>query len=243
MATRPLLGELAFTHEWYKSFLSYLKEKGYSFETFPATPEKGSIFLRHDVDLSTTDALTMAQIESELGIQSTYCILISSPIYNPFDRKPLETIRQIQALGHDIALHFSTHNYWESGKPSKDAVESQVLNEMEALRTIIPDLSEAVSFHRPPVWVLDSDFDGFVNTYSPEYFSDIVYISESTQRWRTEPPEFENLPDRAQILVHPGLWSDRDETFEKRVEHSVVDSCRHINQRAQEEFIEPIQNK
>ncbi len=243
MATRQLLGELTFTHEWYNSFLTHLKEVGYTFETFPATPEEGTLLLRHDVDLSPSDALTMARIEAELNIQSTYCILVSSPLYNPFDRDHLETIHQIQRLGHDIALHFSTHNYWKDEEPSNDAVESRVLNEMDALRTLTPELSEAVSFHRPPEWALDRDFDGFINTYSPQYFSEIEYISESSQRWRTDPPDFENFPNSVQLLIHPGLWSDRDDTFEKCIERSVVNSCRYVNRRAQEEFIEPTRSK
>lgn len=238
MATRQLLGELAFTHEWYKSFLTHLKEEGYSFETFPGTLEQKTILLRHDVDLSLSDALTMAKIEAEVGVESTYCIFIASPLYNPFDGENLQKIHEIQSLGHDIALHFSTHNYWPNEQPSKGAVETQVNNMMDVLRAVTPEISEAVSFHRPPDWALETEFETFINTYSPQYFSDISYISESNQRWRTDQPDFENLPERMQILVHPGLWSHRDNEFEKRLEQGVVNSCRYVNRRAQEEFIE-----
>jgi len=239
MATRQLLGELAFTHEWYKSFLTHLQEQGYSFETFPGPISEGTIFLRHDVDLSLIDALAMAEIEADVGVQSTYCVHLSSPLYNPFDRENTAAIQDIQSLGHDIALHFSSHNYWEGKEPSTAAVEMRVQKEIAALEAVTDDLSEAVSFHRPPEWALDAEFESFINTYSPRYFSEITYISESSQRWRTDPPDFENFPDRAQILVHPGLWSPRDEEFEKRLEQGVVRSCRYVNRRAQEEFIAP----
>jgi len=239
MATRQLLGGVEFTHEWYQSLLGHLLDDGYTFRTFTRQPQEGDLLLRHDVDLSLDDALTMAGIEAELGVKSTYCILLSSPLYNPFDPEQAAKIREIDALGHDIGLHFSTHGRWEDGEPSPTAVEKEVRHGQATLDGIVPDVSSAVSFHRPPSWVLGQRFTGFRNTYSPTYFTDIAYLADSNQRWREEPPELDELPETLQILTHPGLWGERDEQFEDRIQGGVIDSCRFTNRRAREEFIDP----
>ena len=41
------------------------------------------IILRHDVDFSLKDAFRIAKIENELGICSTFFILLHSELYNP----------------------------------------------------------------------------------------------------------------------------------------------------------------
>lgn len=239
MATRQLLGGVEFTHEWYQSLLGHLLDEEYTFRAFTRQPQEGDLFLRHDVDLSLDDALAMAEIESEMGIESTYCILLSSPLYNPFDPEHAAKIREIDALGHHIGLHFSTHGRWDDGEPGDGELEEQIRAEQAVLDGIVPEISPAVSFHRPPSWALGRRFTGFRNTYSPTYFTDIAYLADSNQRWRDEPPELDSLPERLQILTHPGLWGERDEEFDHRIQRGVISSCRYANRRAREEFIDP----
>lgn len=240
MATRQLLGDVKFTYDWYEKFLDHLLSEGCDFRTFRQQPADGSLHLRHDVDLSLTDALQMAKIEAERGVQSTYCILLSSPLYNPLDGKNAVTIREIEALGHEIGLHFNTHNYWRpSESPRRETIETRVRDERRALEIVTADLSPAVSFHRPIPWVLGREFETFQNTYGPAYFTDIEYFADSNQRWRADPPIVSEIPSPVQLLTHPGLWADTDGTFEDRIERSVTSACRTVKRRAHEEFIEP----
>lgn len=239
MATRQLLGDVEFTHEWYQSLLGHLLDDGYSFRTFTRPPREGDLLLRHDIDLSLDDALKMADVEAELGVQSTYCVLLSSPLYNPLDGEHAAKIEEIDSLGHDVGLHFNTHDRWSDGMPSDGEIEEQVRNQQSILDSLVSDISPAVSFHRPPSWVLGKRFTGFQNTYAPPYFTDIAYLADSNQRWRDEPPELDELPETLQILTHPGLWGERDEEFEDRIQRGVVGSCRFANRRAREEFIDP----
>lgn len=240
MATRQWLGDVEFTYDWYREFLDQLRAEGCEFLTFDQEPREDSLHLRHDVDLSLDDALKMARIEAEADVQATYCILLTSPLYNPLDRDNAATIREIDALGHDVGLHFNTHNYWDGEtSPPAEAIERRVRQEQAALEIVTSDISATVSFHRPVPWVLGREFDGFQNTYAPAFFSETAYLADSNQRWRADPPKVPELPSPVQLLTHPGLWSESDANFDQRIEHSVISACRDVNRRAREEFIEP----
>lgn len=239
MGINQLPAEIEFTHDWYRTFLRYLLDEGYSFQRFSGQPEAGDVLLRHDVDLSLEDALTMAQIEAELDVRSTYCVLLTSALYNPLDPATADVLREIESLGHDIGLHFSTHAYWEGPTiPNETALHRRIRQEQATLESLVADSSTTVSFHRPDRWVLNKDFEAFQSTYAPEYFDEIAYVADSNQRWREDPPVLEDLPASMQILTHPGLWGGRDMDFESRVEQAVMGSCRHANRRAREEFLD-----
>lgn len=236
--TEQPLGDVAFTHRWYRLFLERLLEEGYEFRAFTDRLEGGDVVLRHDVDLSVEAAVRMARLEAEMDVRSTYCVLLTSPLYNPFERPHREALREIDALGHDVVLHFSTHTYWSADdSPSNEAIERRVKEERSILEALVPS-SRTVSFHRPPPWVLDREFESFTSTYAPAYFSDIGYLADSSQRWREEPPRIDALPETLQVLAHPGLWDTEDGTFERRIEQRVTEACRHADSAARKEFID-----
>jgi hypothetical protein len=238
MVTKQLHGEVAFTHDWYRSFLELLLDEGYRFRSFGRQPTPGDVFLRHDVDLSLNDASVIARLEADLGIQSTYCIWLASPLYNALEREHRKSIREIRDLGHEIGLQFDTRACVRTAEPTQSEIEEHVTHERLVLEGIVPELSSAVSFHRPPSWVIGKDFDGFQNTFADPYFSETTYISDSNQRWRDKPPELEDRAKPYQILTHPGLWGDQDAAFDRRIERSVLNSCQTVNRRVREEFVD-----
>lgn len=228
-----------FTYDWYRSFLDRVTDAGMGFRTFSEGAGPGEVLLRHDVDLSIEKALTTARIEADRGIEATYCVLVTSALYNPLEGKRREQLRAIQSLGHEVALHFSTHEHWNADTPPDDAtLVSRIDQERDVLEHVLSTRPETVSFHIPPSWVIDRTFEGFTNTYSPALFSDIEYIADSGQRWRTNPPEMPDPSQPAQILTHPGLWGDSDGDFEDRIDQSVSSACRQAGQKAQLEFVE-----
>lgn len=230
------LGDVAFTHDWYRQFLRRLLADGYEFRSFADPPAEGEVVLRHDVDLSVERAVEMARIEADLGVEATYFVLLTSPLYNPLESDCREAIDEIASLGHDVALHFSTHLYWNAqDSPTASAITQHVRQERAVLETIAPT-AEVVSFHRPPSWVLDRTFDEFESAYAPAFFSDVGYVADSTQRWRTDPPRMDDLPATMQLLTHPGLWAEEDAEFDHRVEEAVVSACTHAGRTAREEF-------
>jgi len=237
--TSQSLASIEFTYDRYRSFLERLDDTGFDFRTFAEGAGPGTVLLRHDVDLSIEKALTTARIEAERGIEATYCVLLSSPLYNPLEGKRREQLRAIEALGHEVALHFSTHEYWRADEePETAALESRVGDEREILGTALSGTPGTVSFHIPPSWVLDRSFDTFRNAYAPAYFSEMTYLADSGQRWRTDPPDTPDPPSEVQILTHPGLWGETDADFGERIDQSVSSACGYARRKAQLEFIE-----
>lgn len=232
-------GTVSFTYNWYGEFLERIQDAGYEFSTFADGVESGEVVLRHDVDLSLSDALQMAQLEEDRGVSATYCILLTSSLYNPLDEAQAYRIRAIEELGHEVALHFSTHEYWDSdAEPGEGHLSRRIRAERSVLDTVRSDSSDTISFHVPPDWVLDRPIEAGQNAYAPEFFSEISYHADSGQRWRDSPPAIDSLGDAAQVVTHPGLWAQSDGTFEERIERGVTEACRHSNAKAQREFIQ-----
>lgn len=236
--TDRLLLEVKFTHRWYSDFLQRLRADGYEFRGFADAPEDGEVVLRHDVDLSLEAALEMARLEADHDVQSTYFVLLTSPLYNPMEREARERLRRIESLGHDVALHFSTHAYPElDRRPPAEAVESRVEDELDVLSGLVGRAPRTVSFHIPPEWLLGQSFQGFQSTYAPEYFEDVTYVADSTQRWRGDEPTV-GRGGPMQVLTHPGLWAERDADFEGRIEQAIVETCRRTQRAARAEFLD-----
>jgi len=68
--------------------------------------------LRHDIDFDLTTACCLAKLEHELGLRSTFYVLHTAPYYGQFvngtflrNESMIDVYREIQALGHEIALH------------------------------------------------------------------------------------------------------------------------------------------
>lgn len=229
------LGKMAFTYRWYRRFLQRMRDANYVFRRFDDTPDAGDVLLRHDVDLSPESAVRMARIESEFNVQATYFVRVGSSLYNPFERRQRGRLEEIHALGHDIGLHFSTHEYWDD-EPAEIELETEIQEEQFVLDSVVPELSRTVSFHVPPKWTLHRAFD-MRTTYAPRYFSEIGYVADGGQRWRETPPNPATLPDAVQILVHPGLWGESDAGFEARVERAIARTCRDASRDARQEFL------
>ena len=197
-------GGMPYTFDNYRSFLQSFLDDGYEFRGFEDL-DGPSVVIRHDIDLYPGQALQMARLEADLGVKTTYCFMLTSPAYDVLDH--VDAIETIRSLGHDVALHFDPHFYWEE-RPGTEALQSNVRAEAETLERLIGTPIDTVSFHMPPEWALGAEFDGFENTYQPRFFEDIQYISDSRQKWRTQSPFAGERPEQVQILVHPGLWTE-----------------------------------
>jgi len=204
------MNEVRFTYDWYGEFLEELKEYGYGFHTFDEGAPGGSVVLRHDVDWSPRKAVRIAEIEDEADVSATYFFLVTSPFYNILNDSVRKKISRIQALGHDVGLHFSTHQYWDC-QPDRQALDDRIDRELDVLSKATGNRSSVVSFHNPPEWVINTKFDDFTSTYESRFFEDHEYFADSNQRWRESGPVVEESEKRrVQILTHPVLWGERD---------------------------------
>jgi len=228
-------GDVTFTFDWYGQFLDALVARDRRFRGYDDTLDSGDVLLRHDVDWSPRNALETARIEAQRGVRATYFFLLSSPFYNLFHRRNRRVLAEIHSLGHDVGLHFSTHQYWERRPPAYRLGE-RVTMEREALSAVV-DPIETISFHQPPEWTLARTFDAFPSTYEPRFFEEIDYRADSRQRWRDEHPLADGLPDRVQVLTHPGLWGETDADFEERLAAHADDELDRVRRFIENQYV------
>jgi hypothetical protein len=159
---------------------------GYRFTTFGEPPEQGDLFLRHDVDLSLDAALTMAELEAELGVPTTYLLMTRSVFYNLASKEGDEAIARLRELGHAVGLH---------------AVHPEVERDER--------LDAVMSWHNPRAEYMSLPVEGLVNAYAEPYFAPETYRSDSNQHWRMGCPHDELRAGAfpwLQVLVHPEIW-------------------------------------
>lgn len=231
--------EITFTFADYERLLRRLKRENYSFSGYrEADEEHGkTAILRHDVDWSPEKALKMAKLEADLGISSTFFFLLTSPFYNLLYEENRAYMDEVRELGCDVGLHFSTHQYWKA-EPPPEKLTQAVNTERRILSLLLEEHVDVVSFHIPPNWILQRRFDEFISTYEPRFFDEFAYRGDSNQRWREEHPFESTIPDRIQILTHPGLWGESGSTFENRLRSEQERRFDSISAFLQHQFID-----
>lgn len=227
---------MEYTYEEYKNIISSINDSDSKFGSYNDKDQDNVVILRHDVDWSPKKAKIMAEIESNHGVQSTYFFLLTSPFYNSFERSVRKKIKEIDKMGHDVGLHFSTHQYWSS-EPQPGELVAAVHREQRVLSELVDNPASAVSFHIPPEWILSRKFESFISAYEPQFFKKFTYLADSNQRWRDDPPLGEIVPSRLQMLVHPGLWGESDATFVERLTREREERFKTVREFLDEQFV------
>src|SRR3990170_8708909 len=132
----------------YREILQAAQAGEYRFKPFGESPERGDLFLRHDVDLSLDAALTMAVLEAELGVHTTYLLMTESVFYNLASAEGVAAIDRLRELGHRIGLH---------------AVHPRV--------ELDDRFEPVVSWHNPRPEYMSEEISGAINVYEERYFS------------------------------------------------------------------------
>jgi len=170
----------------YREILQAAQAGEYRFKPFGESPERGDLFLRHDIDLSLDAALQMAEVEAELGVLATYLLMTESVFYNLASSEGADAIARLREFGHAVGLH---------------AVHPRV--------ELDDRFDPVVSWHNPETEYMSEKIPGAINVYAEPYFSPPAYRSDSNQHWRSGCPHEElrggGFP-WLQILVHPEIW-------------------------------------
>lgn len=170
----------------YVEILDAAKAGGYRFARFGTAPERGEIYLRHDIDLSLDAALTMAEVEAEHEVVATYLLMTESVFYNLASSEGVAALVRLRELGHAVGLH---------------AVYPRV--------ELDDRFDPVVSWHNPQAEYMSASVPGVVNAYAEPFFDPHTYRSDSNQHWRSGCPHEElrggGFP-WLQILVHPEIW-------------------------------------
>lgn len=213
-----------FSYAAYVRLLSLLREHAY--ETVDYHDYEGHphcVILRHDIDTDLAQAVRFAELEAQEGVRSTYFVLLRTDFYNPASSGSLEQLHRIQALGHEIGLHFDEKAY-PAGTPEETV--QRILKEREVLSALLETAVSTVSMHRPSQATLDADLQipGMVNSYGRTFFRDFKYLSDSRRRWREPVEEIirSGTYDRLHILTHAFWYHQQEETLRESVERFIT---------------------
>ncbi len=218
-----------FTIENYKHLVR-LALNYYTPSSFNSLKSKNKIILwRHDVDISINRSLRLAQINSELGMKSTFFLSLHSHFYNPFEKKQKVKLLEIINLGHDIGLHFDTSFYKIE---NKFQLENYITCEKEIFANLLSQELVAISFHDPSDSDLkfeDENYSDLVNAYSKKLKDEVKYCSDSNGYWRHEKLEdviLSNAHKSLQVLIHPEWWQESYEPPRRRLHRAAYGRAR-----------------
>lgn len=202
---------MQFTYNAYKKLISCLKNHDYAISSYKDWNDtQKCAILRHDIDNDIKKARDFALIEKELGVTSTYFVIVTSDFYNVFSAKSEKMLREISSCGHSIGLHFDEVRYSDINTP--DSACKHIIEEAKLLSLAIGKPVDTVSMHRPSRKILEADLEipGMVNSYGKIYFNEFKYVSDSRRRWR-EPIEdiiSTEKYKRLHILTHAFWYND-----------------------------------
>lgn len=207
-----------FTFDNYRRLIRLAKNQGFQFilHKDPFDANRKDVIWRHDVEFSPDIALTMARIEHEEGVQATYFWQLHTNYYNTVSTYFMRVLKEIQALGHHIGLHFDSH-FWNI--QSSEELDLYVSTDAKYLELAMAKAGldiklDTFSFHNTNSFVLsckDASYGGLLNVYSDYFKTHYDYCGDSTGIWR-----FDRLEDRLldpkiqhlQVLTHDGMWSE-----------------------------------
>ena len=204
-----------FTLQGYRQLLEQLKSRWQILPLchgFTEAFKPKSLLLRHDIDISPSLALPMAEIENSMGIRSTYFVALHLA-YNVHQPKNTNVIRTIAEMGHEIGFHYDSNLYPEDQRPlGRFALldrHIQILQQISSSRVV------SIARHNPSIAKEGDPFKtavGYHNAYDERLLQDSLYISDSCGAWRAgglSPCWREPRPERIYLLIHAEQWAER----------------------------------
>lgn len=205
-----------FTYEEYKHIINTLKSKydivdyREALKRFQHDRMDFSV-LRHDVDVELGKAVKLAHLEEELGVKSTYFIMVSSDVYNIYSGPSKQAVDGILKLGHSLGLHFDMTAYTDADRLGFYAgVEQRVLEDLFDVEV------GPVSYHC--YYKLPTNFKfNFVGINASEepFMTNVKYFADSYGCWRYGHPLGSDHFNRSlplHVNCHPEWWSERGES-------------------------------
>jgi len=194
-----------FSLEGYRELLRAARAGGYKWAGFEQAPGEGDLLLRHDVDLSLTAAVAMAEVEADEGVWATYFLMTRSVFYNLEARDGEDALARLRELGHRIGHHAE----W----PQIDLDDR---------------FEPVIAWHNPDPNFMWEPIDGASNVMHAPFFDAEHYRSDSNQHWRHGCP-CDELRNGAfgwlQLLIHPEIWVFEGDTMRQTMD-SFLDADR-----------------
>ena len=193
----------------YEELMKLIGSYGFTFsKDWHASPSNKNVLLRHDIDFSIEDALTIAKLENTLEVQSTFFFMLTSNMYNIFSTFSQNLINQIINLNHKVSIHFDPTVY--------STLDSFLEEKYFFEKTFDVDI-DIVSIHRPGKFLNNNNQSLFevAHTYQDKFFTKMEYISDSggvdvkskLDKYLSNPSE-----QGLQLLLHPIWWTSKTES-------------------------------
>jgi hypothetical protein len=222
-----------FTIKKYKELCESMINSGYEIFTVKSYlhrhPTSDFVILRHDVDSRPWMALKMAELESRLGINSTYYFRYTRKIFDP------KIIKQIGNMGHEIGYHYEVLS--KTGGNYEEAIdlfkfELSEFKKICDINTICMHGSVLSKYDNKKLWDIYSFSDFGID--GEAYLStgaDFSYFSDTGWEWNLKHKLRDLMPESAEealidstddlfgiidntlikniyLLVHPGNWTE-----------------------------------
>ena len=205
---------MRFTIDGYVELLKLLRENNYNIADYQDFQKyKRCVILRHDVDFDLQQALSMAKIEYQYGVKSTFFILLTSNFYNIYSCRNRRIIAEIQNMDHTIGLHFDEMAYPKDAG-IVDKIEQDIRKELRILSELVEKDIIVFSYHRPTKRILDANIklQGVVNSYGTLFFKEFKYLSDSRMNWREPVLDIiqSNQYSQMQLLTHPFWYHEKE---------------------------------
>jgi hypothetical protein len=197
-----------FSLDGYVDLLEALMARGY--ETVPfahADPAARHLVVRHDVDMSLELAVALAEVESKMGVISSFFVLVRTEMYNPASLRGRAALQRLRALGREVGLHFDAAGLAET----PEVFDAEAAKDCAFLESLLGDAIGMVSFHRPArsVQGYAPPIAGRLHAYMPRFFHEMGYCSDSAGSFRFGHPldHAAIAAGRAlQLVTHPIWW-------------------------------------
>lgn len=146
-------------------------------------PDPGTIILRHDVDRFPGNAIRLAELESSLGIRSTYYVRVSRSAPDS------DLLKRLASLGHEVGYHYEV---LAKADGDVDVALTRFREELEALRrivevtTVAPHGSPLSRWDSLDLWkhVPRSNFELDGDAYLDIDFASALYLTDTGRTWR-----------------------------------------------------------
>jgi len=201
-----------YSKESYRSLLKLALEQGYKFIGFLDERDTCNrcIYLRHDIDYSLSMALELAEINTSMGVQGTFSVLLRSQIYNLLSHWALSCVQEIHALGQHLAFHYALP---PTIPTSDEEFAALILADFDIVQRHLPKIEPAFAWHNTTPELISRglhlEVPGLVNIYSAHFIKDIPYYSDTYMRYSVA--KFEKIITQEDhpalhLLFHPLHW-------------------------------------
>jgi len=174
-------------------------------------PDEDFFLIRHDVDISPWAALTMAELEHEEGVGTTYYFRLHAPYYNLLGEGMAEIVLRIAELGHEVGLHYEPGYFLDRGL---DPVEG-TRRDIRVFEDLVGFRTRTIAQHQPAQGpVLDEISPDHACAYQPELVREMPYFGDSGFHWREGCVCTKLDLPQLHTLIHPHSWTIWDRAWQ-----------------------------